>query len=216
MNKNTQYSFFEEDNNLLIAGVDEAGRGCLAGPVVAAAVILPIKYDLPLLGDSKKFTAKQREIIAQKIKEQAIAIGYGIVWQNTIDEINILQASLLAMKKAVFSLKIQPKNVLLDGNMLIKDFPYKQKAIIKGDSLEPCISAASIIAKTYRDSLMCFFDKKYPAYGLAKHKGYGTAAHYEALAKFGASKLHRMTFRGVAQPKEKEEKEEKPCCPLIY
>ncbi|SDN74614.1 RNase HII [Desulfonauticus submarinus] len=182
----------------LIAGVDEVGRGCLAGPVVAAAVILPNDFYLRDLTDSKKLTVKKRELLAKQIKAQAIAWAFGFSWPREIERINILQASLKAMYRAVLNLKLRPTLVLVDGNQKIP-FNLPQQTIIKGDSLIPQISAASILAKTIRDKVMFHLDKRYPGYGLAKHKGYATKEHLRALASLGPSVIHRLTFKGVRE-----------------
>jgi len=177
----------------MIAGVDEAGRGPLAGPVVAAAVILNPDCPINGLKDSKLLSAKNREILFEQINNQALGVGVGICSVLEIESINILQASLLAMKKAVLNLKIIPNKVLVDGNILPK-WSFNALAIVGGDRLEPCISAASIIAKVTRDNLMLLMDQKYPEYGFAKHKGYGTKEHIDALKKFGKTVEHRDSF----------------------
>ncbi|THB71150.1 MAG: ribonuclease HII [Desulfovibrio sp.] len=179
-----------------IAGVDEAGRGCLAGPVVAAAVILPDTYDLPGLTDSKKLTAPKRFGLESRIKSQAVAWTVGCSWPRVIERINILQATLRAMERAVNILKVKPAALAVDGNQAMNS-ALPQKTVIDGDSLVPVISAASILAKTFRDRLMATFDRRYPGYGFAKHKGYGTAQHRKAIQEFGPCTLHRMTFKGV-------------------
>lgn len=196
----------------LAAGIDEAGRGCLAGPVIACAVILPPDFTLKGLADSKSVPAKQRESIAAELRAKVIAWSLGIVWPAQIDKINILQATFEAMAKACASLKIAPTYLEIDGNQKIPrpvlsqwwksscKLPMQQ-AIIKGDALIPAISAASILAKTYRDRLMAHFAKKWPFYGFETHKGYGTKHHFEALKKYGPSPFHRLTFKGVL-PKE--------------
>lgn len=181
----------------LIAGVDEAGRGPLAGPVVAAAVILDPKKPIAGLGDSKQLTEKQRNKLFLQIREQALAWSVARATVTEIDEINILQASLLAMKRAVGYLKYQPAKALVDGNKC-PDLLCPVEAIIGGDATEPSISAASIVAKVLRDRLMLMLDKKYPQYGLAKHKGYSTAAHQAALKLHGPSRIHRLSFAPVA------------------
>lgn len=232
-------------------GIDEAGRGCLAGPVVAAAVILPtsplddkerlntpqaihqvIKSHLAItphlenlglagLADSKKLTEAQRDTLAPLIRQHALAWGLGVVWPSTIDNINILQATFLAMARAVNNIRMQGSLILIDGNKtipahafaasqafrrspegthfqgLVDNSTVQQHTIIGGDDIVPAISAASILAKTYRDKLMVAFDKRYPLYGFAKHKGYGTKDHLVALADHGPCPQHRLTFRGV-------------------
>jgi ribonuclease HII len=184
------------------AGIDEAGRGCLAGPVVAGAVILPAVFDLPGLTDSKKLSARKREQLAQAIKAQAVSWALGFSWPREIERINILQATLTSMRRAVQALAIQPEQLLVDGNRaFVSDIPLK--TIVGGDALHPCISAASILAKTFRDQLLTFMGERHPQYGLAKHKGYGTKEHLAALRTHGPSPLHRMTFQGVA-PREQQ------------
>jgi ribonuclease HII len=182
----------------MIAGVDEAGRGPLAGPVVAAAVILD--PDRPILGlaDSKKLSEKRRDQLFQQIREQALAWSFGRATAQEIDEINILQASLLAMQRAVTKLKIRPDLALIDGNHC-PVLACQAQAIIQGDALEPAISAASIMAKVLRDRYMYYLDQKYPQYHFAKHKGYPTALHLDALKVHGpANRIHRLTFAPVA------------------
>lgn len=175
----------------LIAGVDEAGRGPLAGPVVAAACIL--NKEIEGLRSSKSLSKKEREALYEVIIKNA-DYAIGIVDNNVIDKINILQASLLAMKNAVLSLKNIPSLVLVDGCYEISNLPYKQKAIVKGDAKEPIISAASIIAKVERDRIMEDYDRLFPAYGFAKHKGYPTYKHILAIKEHGVSQIHRKTF----------------------
>jgi len=180
----------------LIAGVDEAGRGALAGAVFAAAVILDPEKPIEGLADSKLLSAAERERLAPLIQEHALAWAVAEASTAEIDRINILQASLLAMQRAVASLVIQPKLVIVDG----RDAPLvtcEVQTIIKGDQLEPAISAASILAKVFRDQAMRELDLLYPHYQFAKHKGYGTAEHLAALTKFGACELHRQSFEPV-------------------
>ena len=177
----------------LICGVDEAGRGPLAGPVCAAAVILPQGLEIPGLDDSKKLTDKRRRELLPVIKEQAIAYGIGFADHSEIDEINILQATFLAMERAMANLTVKPDFAVIDGNRE-KDFGLPVKTIVKGDSLSANIAAASIIAKVTRDELMEEMAKQYPQYGFEIHKGYGTKAHYAALTEHGPSPIHRMTF----------------------
>ncbi|MDP1677528.1 MAG: ribonuclease HII [Bacteroidota bacterium] len=176
-----------------IAGVDEAGRGPLAGPVVASAVIFPKGVRIEGVNDSKKLTEKKREELFHYIHEKAIAVGIGIVGHDVIDKINILQASFLAMNKALALLKIQPQQLLVDGNFFRHEY-FPVENIIKGDSLSHSIAAASIIAKVTRDALMVEIHEQYPQYGFAKHKGYGTKAHIEAIRQFGYSPIHRRSF----------------------
>ncbi len=177
----------------VVCGVDEAGRGPLAGPVCAAAVILPGYLQIPGLTDSKKLTDKKRRELFPLIKEQAIAYGIGFASEKEIDEINILQATYLAMERALTQLTIKPELALIDGNRT-KDFGLPVKTVVKGDSLSASIAAASILAKVTRDDLLLEMDKAYPEYGFAIHKGYGTKAHYEALRQYGPCPIHRMTF----------------------
>ena len=177
----------------VVCGVDEAGRGPLAGPVCAAAVILPAHLDLPGLTDSKKLTDKRRRELFPLIKEQAIAYGIGLASEQEIDEINILQATFLAMERALAQLSIRPELALIDGNRE-KDFGIPVKTVVKGDSLSANIAAASILAKVTRDDMMLELAKQYPEYGFDIHKGYGTKAHYEALRTHGASPVHRNSF----------------------
>ncbi len=177
----------------LICGVDEAGRGPLAGPVCAAAVILPPHVQIPGLNDSKKLTDKKRRELYPMIMEQAIAYGIGLASHEEIDEINILQATYLAMERAINQLSVKPELALIDGNRA-KDFGLPVQTVIKGDSLSASIAAASILAKVTRDDLMLEAAKDYPQYAFDVHKGYGTKAHYEALTAFGPSPIHRMSF----------------------
>ena len=177
----------------IICGVDEAGRGPLAGPVCAAAVILPKGLVLPGLNDSKKLTDKKRRELYPIIKEQAIAYGIGLASHEEIDEINILQATYLAMERAIAQLEGKADFALIDGNRA-KDFGLPVKTVVKGDSLSASIAAASILAKVTRDDIMLEMAEKYPEYAFEVHKGYGTKAHYEALRTHGHSPIHRMTF----------------------
>ena len=177
----------------IICGVDEAGRGPLAGPVCAAAVILPMGLEISGLTDSKKLTDKKRRELFPVIKEQAIAYGIGLASHEEIDEINILQATYLAMERALAQLSVKPDIALIDGNRA-KDFGLPVRTVVKGDSLSMNIAAASILAKVTRDDLMLELAEKYPEYGFEVHKGYGTKAHYEALRAHGASEIHRKTF----------------------
>lgn len=177
----------------LICGVDEAGRGPLAGPVCAAAVILPRGLVIPGLDDSKKLTDKRRRELMPLIKEQAIAWGIGFATHEEIDQINILQATFLAMERALAELNVKPDLALIDGNRE-KDFGLPVKTVVKGDSLSANIAAASVLAKVTRDDLMEAQAGEYPQYGFEIHKGYGTKAHYAALKEFGPSPIHRMTF----------------------
>ena len=175
-------------------GIDEAGRGPLAGPVVVGAVILPADSLIEGVNDSKKISEKKRERVFEEIVNTAISYSTGIVDQKTIDEINILNATKLAVKKAIESLEIKPDLILVDALTNIETFGIPYKSIIKGDAKEYSIAAASIIAKVTRDRMMLEWDKVFPEYGFAKHKGYGTAAHIQALKENGPCMLHRKTF----------------------
>ena len=176
-----------------ICGVDEAGRGPLAGPVCAAAVILPPHLEIPGLNDSKKLTDKRRRELVPIIQEKAIAYGIGFASHEEIDDINILQATFLAMERAIAQLEGKAEFALIDGNRE-KDFGLPVKTVVKGDSLSANIAAASVLAKVTRDDLMDALALEYPGYGFEIHKGYGTKAHYEALRELGPSAVHRMTF----------------------
>ena len=177
----------------VIAGVDEAGRGPLAGPVCAAAVILPFGLEIPGLNDSKKLTDKKRRELYDVIVEKALAYGIALVDEKRIDEINILQATFEAMEQAMLQLRVRPDLVLVDGNRA-RVFPYPVETVVKGDSLSANIAAASILAKVTRDRLMEKMAEEYPGYGFEIHKGYGTKAHYAAIEKLGPSEIHRRTF----------------------
>lgn len=176
-----------------ICGVDEAGRGPLAGPVCAAAVILPPHVRIPGLNDSKKLSDKRRRELFPVIQEQALSFGIAFASEQEIDEINILQATFLAMKRAMEQLSVRPELALIDGNRET-DFGIPVKTIVKGDSLSANIAAASILAKVTRDDLMIRMAQQYPEYGFEIHKGYGTRTHYAALERFGPCPIHRMTF----------------------
>lgn len=182
------------EKNVLIAGLDEVGRGCLAGPVVCAAVIMPLEKELIIDGinDSKKLTAKERERLDKLILEKAIAYSISIIDKETIDEINILEATKLGMKNAVENLKIKPNILLIDAVKIESDI--KQENIIKGDEKSYNIACASIIAKVYRDNYMKQISLKYPIYNFAQNKGYGTREHIECLLKNGPCQIHRKTF----------------------
>lgn len=181
-----------------IAGVDEAGRGPLAGPVVAAAVILPAGVELPGVDDSKKLSASKRGELFGLVNERALSVGVGMADHGVIDSVNILQATLAAMKHAVSNLSIPADYLLVDGISKIPT-PIHQRTIKKGDSASISIAAASIIAKVTRDRLMEEYDRLYPAYGFARHKGYGCAEHLAAIAALGPCPIHRHTFRGVRE-----------------
>ena len=177
------------------AGLDEVGRGCLAGPVVAAAVILPRDYTHPILNDSKQLTRLQREILRTDIKRDALAWAVAEVSHEDIDRINILKASFLAMHRAVDALLIKPEHLLVDGNRFVPYPMIPHTCIIKGDAHYLSIAAASVLAKTYRDDLMEELGREFPAYGWAKNVGYPTPIHRAAIREFGPTKYHRMSFR---------------------
>ncbi len=194
--------FFEKkataEGFINIAGIDEAGRGPLAGPVVSAAVILPQDFSVNGVVDSKKLTIKKRLRLYQEIYTQAVSIGVGIVDSVEIDRINILQASLLSMSMATQNLRPQPECLLIDGTFSISS-PLPQKPIAKGDTLSISIAAASIVAKVTRDRLMEEYNAYYPQFGFSQHKGYPTRAHKEAIRNFGYCPIHRKTFKGVKE-----------------
>ena len=177
----------------IVCGVDEAGRGPLAGPVCAAAVILPPNIEIPGLNDSKKLTDKRRRELVPVIKNTALAYGIAFASEKEIDDINILQATYLAMERALAQLSIQPDLALIDGNRA-KDFGMPVKTVVHGDSLSASIAAASVLAKVARDDIMLQMAENYPQYGFEIHKGYGTKAHYAALSQHGSCPIHRMTF----------------------
>lgn len=181
----------------LVAGVDEVGRGCLAGPVFAAAVILPLEAQIPGLNDSKKLSARLRAQLSAQVREQALACAVGRAEVEEIDRLNILQATFLAMRRAVAALGIPPNECWVDGNQ-DPGLGLPLRLIVGGDALAPCIMAASIVAKVARDQEMEGLDARYPGYGLAQHKGYGTPAHLAALREHGASPIHRMSFAPCA------------------
>jgi ribonuclease HII len=180
-----------------VGGVDEVGRGPLAGPVVAACVVFPQDFFLPGVNDSKKVTAKKRERLFDQILHAAHEVGIGIVGEKTIDSMNILNASLKAMRKAVKELKKEPEFILVDGNQRIPDLPLPQMPVIKGDSKSLSIAAASIVAKVIRDRIMFNCHRKYPEFSFAAHKGYATRAHVQALQAFGPCEIHRRSFKLV-------------------
>lgn len=182
-----------EKGIVTICGVDEAGRGPLAGPVCAAAVILPPHLEIPGLTDSKKLSDKRRRELFPVIMEQAVAYGIGFASHAEIDEINILQATYLAMERALAQLSVKPELALIDGNRA-KDFGLPVETVVKGDSLSASIAAASVLAKVSRDDVMLKMAEQYPGYGFEIHKGYGTKAHYEALRTLGESPIHRKSF----------------------
>lgn len=181
-----------------VAGIDEAGRGPLAGPVVAAAVILPEQFELPGLTDSKKLTEKKRSELYPQICRQAVSYGVGVASAEEIDRINILQATLLAMQRALSRLSLPPDHLLIDG---ITRLPVdiSQQTLKKGDSRSLSVAAASVVAKVVRDRIMVSFDRQLPGYGFSGHKGYGTRQHCQAIAQLGPSVQHRKTFAGVKE-----------------
>ena len=187
----------------MIAGVDEAGRGPLAGPVCAAAVILPVDCEIEGLNDSKKLSEKKREALYDVVIEKALAYDIQLVDNNVIDEINILNATMLCMKNAVNSLQTKPDFVLIDGNKVPEDLCCPATAVVKGDAKSMSISAASILAKVTRDRLMLELTQEYPEYEFPRHKGYGTKLHCEKLLEFGPSPIHRKTFIGKIMNKGK-------------
>lgn len=191
--------YYTED--LIEAGCDEAGRGCIAGPVVAAAVILPRGMDFPDFDDSKKLTEKQREKLRVKVLENALAYGVGIVSAKEIDEINILNASFLAMHRAIDQLKVRPELLLIDGNRFNPYKGIRHQCIVGGDAKYQSIAAASILAKTTRDHIMEEYHKEFPQYNWLKNKGYPTPEHKNAVAEHGVSPIHRMTFNMAIQLK---------------
>lgn len=190
------YSFEKElinEGYNIVCGIDEAGRGPLAGPVCAAAVILPVDAEIDGLNDSKKLSEKKREALFDVIKEKAVSYSIALVDEKTIDEINILQATFLAMRNAVENLEIKPQAALIDGNRN-PGLDIYERTVVKGDGKSMSIAAASILAKVTRDRYMLELDEKYPEYEFKKHKGYGTKLHYECLEKYGISPVHRKTF----------------------
>ena len=179
-----------------VAGIDEAGRGPLAGPVVASAVILPEDITLPGVRDSKKMSARAREEAFSLIESKAIGFSLTVVSSQEIDKVNILQATRKAMKKAALTLDPQPDYLLIDGIYPV-DLSIHQRCIVKGDDLSLSISAASVLAKVYRDRIMCQYHRLYPDYGFSSNKGYGTPGHIKAITRFGPCHIHRLTFKGV-------------------
>ncbi|MEI7620716.1 MAG: ribonuclease HII [Candidatus Falkowbacteria bacterium] len=201
MNLEKEQELFQEGYNL-IGGVDEAGRGPLAGPVVAACVVIDKNFvisgpELELVRDSKKLSAKQRERVFAVIKEKTVAVAIGVADHRTIDEVNILQATFLAMKKAINQMAIVPDYILVYGGLRIPRLEFPQEAIKEGDAKVFCIAAASIIAKVSRDYLMDEIDKKYPEYKFAQHKGYGTKLHMEKILEHGPCPIHRRSFAPI-------------------
>ncbi|MDD5456671.1 MAG: ribonuclease HII [Candidatus Margulisbacteria bacterium] len=184
---------------MLIAGIDEAGRGALAGPVVAAAVIFTKRPEKNLYSDSKKLTAVQREELYPRILRESLAVGIGVIDFHIIDKVNILYATFLAMQKALQRLKHSPDIILIDGNQKIPDITIKQKTVVKGDALVPVISAASIVAKVIRDRIMQGYARIYKDYAFEVHKGYGTSLHQERILQNGLCPIHRRTFNKPRQ-----------------
>ena len=182
---------------LLIAGTDEAGRGCLSGPVTAAAVILPKSFKHPMLNDSKKLSAKQRDILAPIIKQAALSYGISHVFPSDIDRMNILQASILAMHKSIAKLKTIPEKIIVDGNKFNPYLSIPHETVVKGDGKFYAIAAASVLAKTARDKYMMELHQKFPLYQWNKNMGYPTAKHRNAIATYGITPHHRKTFKGV-------------------
>ena len=182
-------------SNKIEAGCDEAGRGCLAGPVVAASVILPKRFKHPLLNDSKQLSKKTRTLLEKVIKEKAVVWGIGVIWNQKIDKINILNASIKAMHKSIEKLKTKPELLLIDGNRFhaFKDIPHK--CIIKGDAKYACIAAASVLAKTYRDKLMQKLHLEFPQFDWKNNKGYPTKIHRQSIVNYGITKYHRKNFK---------------------
>jgi len=219
LNLETESKYFNQGYKL-IGGVDEAGRGPLAGPVVAACVVIGPDFkidsaDLELINDSKKLSAKKREMLFGIIKEKALAVEIGIVDNLTIDKINILQASFLAMRRAIKKLKVEPDYILVDGNFKIPKLDKPQEAIIGGDGKVWAIAAASIIAKVSRDWIMSEIDKQYPEYEFSKHKGYGTKLHIEKIEKCGPCPIHRLSFAPIRKKKSPAKKKIETKSPQI-
>ena len=182
-------------SNKIEAGCDEAGRGCLAGPVVAASVILSKNFKHPLLNDSKQLSKKNRDLLEKMIKEKAVVWGIGVIWNQEIDKMNILNASIKAMHKSIEKLKTKPELLLIDGNRFhaFKDIPHK--CIIKGDAKYACIAAASVLAKTYRDKLMQKLHLEFPQFDWKNNKGYPTKIHRQSIVNYGITKYHRKSFK---------------------
>lgn len=181
-----------------LCGIDEAGRGPLAGPVVAAAVVLPISHSIVGIRDSKQLSPSTRELLFDQISKQALCVGVGIVDNETIDSINILQATLLAMKQSLSALSTRPDYLLIDA-LTLPEIGIPQKGIVHGDCLSVTVAAASIIAKVTRDRLMDQYHHEFPQYHFQAHKGYGTSLHFDMIKKYGPCRIHRKTFRGVQQ-----------------
>jgi ribonuclease HII len=201
----TKLSHFEKacesSGYRFVAGIDEAGRGPLAGPVVAASVIFPADFELPVLNDSKQLTAVQRDFFYREIVKSAVGIGVGIVEAGVIDQINVLQATLLAVRDAISNLDPKPDFLLIDA-LKLSFISIPQKSIIKGDTLSYSIAGASVVAKVTRDRIMEMYHRQYPEYQFDRHKGYGTKLHLQRLKHHGPSPLHRISFRGVLPSNE--------------
>lgn len=187
---------------VFLAGVDEVGRGPLAGPVVAACVVMPAGWRFPGIGDSKDLSARQREDLFGLISSRCLDLGLGLVGPAHVDRVNIMQASLLAMRKAVLSLSLEPDLILVDGNCIIPGISPRQEAEVAGDRRLPSVSAASVVAKVMRDRLMAGYDKQYPGYGFRRNKGYASVEHREALKRLGPSPVHRLSFLHPEQPRQ--------------
>lgn len=199
--KEIEEHIHNEEKYKYICGIDEAGRGPLAGPVVVASVIMPQESMIEGVNDSKKVSEKKREILFDKIKEEAISYGIGIVWQDEIDEINILEATKKALTESLKELKVKPDVILVDALTKINTLGIEYRSLIKGDAKVYSIAAASILAKVTRDRIMREMDEIYPQYGFAKHKGYGTAYHMQAIREYGLCPIHRRSFtKNIIKP----------------
>ena len=199
--KEIEEHIHNEEKYKYVCGIDEAGRGPLAGPVVVASVIMPQESTIEGVNDSKKVSEKKREILFDKIKEEAISYGIGIVWQDEIDEINILEATKKALTESLKELKVKPDVILVDALTKINTLGIEYRSLIKGDAKVYSIAAASILAKVTRDRIMREMDEIYPQYGFAKHKGYGTAYHMQAIREYGLCPIHRRSFtKNIIKP----------------
>ena len=199
--KEIEEHIHNEEKYKYVCGIDEAGRGPLAGPVVVASVIMPQESMIEGVNDSKKVSEKKREILFDKIKEEAISYGIGIVWQDEIDEINILEATKKALTESLKELKVKPDVILVDALTKINTLGIEYRSLIKGDAKVYSIAAASILAKVTRDRIMREMDEIYPQYGFAKHKGYGTAYHMQAIREYGLCPIHRRSFtKNIIKP----------------
>ena len=199
--KEIEEHIHNEEKYKYVCGIDEAGRGPLAGPVVVASVIMPQESMIEGVNDSKKVSEKKREILFDKIKEEAISYGMGIVWQDEIDEINILEATKKALTESLKELKVKPDVILVDALTKINTLGIEYRSLIKGDAKVYSIAAASILAKVTRDRIMREMDEIYPQYGFAKHKGYGTAYHMQAIREYGLCPIHRRSFtKNIIKP----------------